>query len=176
MASQTVAKKPDDVTTGHHGTYLETAKKILNEGFKATTNEDHYWGDGIYFYESGEKDAIQWAKDKQAREKGGKIAVIMSQISTGDCLDLDRQDHRDLVLDMREKLLAEGLAEETVTTPFAINALAVVLGTDTVRLTYESKAEGKLFSGSRLFRRVASILCVRKLQRILSSVLSYQEA
>lgn len=165
-----------EVTEGHHGTYLDRAKKIVAEGFKITPKDDHYWGYGVYFYESGERDAIKWAQDMQEREHGGKIAVIRSEIEIGECLDLDNQDHRDLVLEMRNSLIAKGVPEETVTTPVAINALADILGTDTVRLTYESKAEGKLFAGSRLFRRVASILCVRNLQRILTRVISYQEA
>ncbi len=68
-------ESPDQKTDGYHGTYLENAVKIIKEGFKITPNENHYWGDGVYYYESesAEKEAIKWAKDRQFQEKAGKL-------------------------------------------------------------------------------------------------------
>jgi|ERR1700730_6459308 len=171
---------PEDVkatTEGHHGTYLEHALKIVAEGFKLTPNPRQYWGDGIYFYESGEQDAIEWAQKRRNQEnQNGKIAVILSEIELDDCLDLDHPAHRALVLDMRNELIRRGVPEDTVTDAVAINALADVLGTDTVRIKRDAVyGAKKLFRGSHLFGHVYLILCVRNLQRILSSVISYRE-
>jgi hypothetical protein len=171
-----VEETPPTTAKGHHGTYLEYALKIIAEGFRATLNPLQYWGDGVYFYESGEQDAIEWALRKQKRERGGKIAVIASRIDLGECLDLDEQPHRDLVLEMRAQLIARGVPEETITDAVAINALADVLGTDTVRIQRDVVTGAtKLFRGSRLYSHIYLILVVRNLQKILSSVISYRE-
>jgi hypothetical protein len=171
---------PEDVkatTEGHHGTYLEHALKIVAEGFKFIPNPLQYWGDGIYFYESGEQDAIEWAQKRRKRQnRDSKIAVILSVIDPGDCLDLDQPAHRDLVLEMRNELIKRGIAADTVTDAVAINALADVLETDTVRIKRDAMSGAtKLFPGSRLFGHVYLILCVRNLKKILNSVIFYRE-
>src|SRR4029077_6610832 len=167
-----------DVTNGHHGTYLEHALKIVADGFKLIPNPLQYWGDGIYFYESGEQDAIEWAQKRRKlqNQPARKIAVILSEIDPGDCLDLDQPAHRDLVLEMRNELIKHGVAADTITDAVAINALADVLETDTVRVKRDATAGAtKLFPGSKLFGHVYLILCVRNLKKILSSVISYRE-
>jgi len=175
MASEQVQK---ETTEGHHGTYLAHALRIVAEGFRIIPNPLQYWGDGIYFYESGEQDAIEWAEKRRARERSSdKIAVILSVIELGDCLDLDQQAHRELVLEMRNHLIKQGVPENTITDAVAINALADVLKTDTVRVKRDAVyGAKKLFPGSHLFGHVYLILCVRNLQRILSSVICYRES
>ncbi len=173
MAAREVEK---ETTEGHHGTYLEHALKIIAEGWKLIPNPLQYWGNGIYFYELGEQDAIAWAKKRQQRQRGGKIAVILSVIELGECLDLDEPAHRDLVLEMRNELIKRGVPTDTVTDAVAINALADVLQTDTVRVKRDAVSGAKkLFPGSHLFGHVYLILCVRNLQKILSSVICYRE-
>jgi hypothetical protein len=173
-----VSGEPEKETTkGYHGTYLEHALKIIAEGFKIIPNNLQYWGDGVYFYESGEQDAIEWAKKRRERQhRSDKVAVILSIIELGECLDLEQQAHRDLVLDMRNYLAKQGIPPETITDPVAINALADVLQTDTVRIKRDMvSGASKLFTGSRLYSHVYLILCVRNLKKILSSVISYRE-
>jgi hypothetical protein len=156
---------------------LEHALNIIAQGFKISPNPLQYWGNGVYFYESGEKDAIEWAQKRQKRERGGKIAVILSVIDLGDCLDLDIQAHRDMLREMRSQLIKNGVEPDTITDAVAINALADILQTDTVRIRRDNVAGGatKLFRGSRLYDHIYLILCVRNLQNILSSVISYRE-
>jgi hypothetical protein len=168
----------EERTKGHHGTYLEHAINIEANGFKITPNPYQYWGNGVYFYESGEQDAIEWAKKRRQQERrdAEKIAVILSAIALGECLDLEQQSHRDLMLEMRNQLIKNGVPEETITDAVAINALADVLGTDTVRIKRDMvHGATKLFKGSRLYSRVYLILCVRNLKKIDRSVICYRE-
>jgi hypothetical protein len=166
-----VQNPQSEQTDGYHGTTLERAVKILQEGFKVTPTPEQYWGDGAYFYEKRMQDALDWA-ERRCAISGEKRAVIQSVVELGDCLNLDDQDHRDLVRETWENLSEKGV--KTVTMAVAINALADILGLDTVRVRYESKAS-KLFTGARLFSRVQWILVVRNLQRILNSKICFQD-
>lgn len=71
---------------GYHGTSAEIAEKLVDgEAFAASSNDDDWFGNGIYFWEYAPKQAWWWAS-KFKRKK--RPAVAGAIIRLGRCLDL----------------------------------------------------------------------------------------
>src|SRR5215216_5875949 len=71
---------------GYHGTDAETAQRLVDgEPFTESSNDDDWFGRGIYFWEYAPKQAWWWTtKFKRKRNP----AVVGAIIRLGHCLDL----------------------------------------------------------------------------------------
>lgn len=79
-----------------HGTDVDSAKKIRQEGFVPSIAEDNWCGDGIYFYDMKAK--AWWAarrKCGQIRQKTGKR--INAAVVFADIINIKKED----IFDMR---------------------------------------------------------------------------
>lgn len=76
---------------GYHGTIKEIAQRIIDEKFTFSDRDDHWLGNGIYFF--GYKcDAVWWAKLETKKSiPANEPAVIQADIifSAEDFIDLD---------------------------------------------------------------------------------------
>lgn len=71
---------------GYHGTTAEAAERLVNgEPFKASDNDDDWFGTGIYFWEYAPKQAWWWA---ERLKRHRKPAVVGAIIRLGHCFDL----------------------------------------------------------------------------------------
>ena len=71
---------------GYHGTTSEIAERLVNgEPFTASSNNDDWFGTGIYFWEYAPKQAWWWAENFK---KNTEPAVVGAVIRLGHCLDL----------------------------------------------------------------------------------------
>ena len=80
--------------TAYHGTTLESAKKILDEGFTYSLGNEHWLGDGVYFFVEGvgytpTRAAELWAEYRAYRQNKLFCALIESKISIEDDRLLD---------------------------------------------------------------------------------------
>ncbi len=69
---------------GYHGTSIQAATSILQQGFRGSRNSYDWLGDGVYFWQDAPARAWQWASAKW----GPQAAVVGSLLSLDDCLDL----------------------------------------------------------------------------------------
>ncbi len=72
---------------GYHGTTLEAAKMIAREGFKISSNEYDWLGDGIYFFQDSQSRAWEWAYQVSSKRNSPPV-VIACQIDLTNCWDL----------------------------------------------------------------------------------------
>ncbi|MGA2583479.1 MAG: hypothetical protein ABSG31_09410 [Tepidisphaeraceae bacterium] len=71
---------------GYHGTTAEVAERLVDGGpFSASSNDDDWFGKGIYFWEYAPKQAWWWAT---TFKKKSHPAVVGAIIRLGHCLDL----------------------------------------------------------------------------------------
>src|SRR5438105_10272091 len=71
---------------GFHGTTVESADRLVSgESFRASDNDDEWFGNGVYFWEYAPKQAWWWAKKFK---KLDQPAVIGAVIRLGNCFDL----------------------------------------------------------------------------------------
>ncbi|HAC0715886.1 TPA_asm: hypothetical protein GYZ54_15380 [Listeria monocytogenes] len=84
---------------GFHGTYYDTAKKIIDEkNFTYNERPDHWLGYGIYFYINDLSAANLWVKRskryKNAKKPKPKVGVLKNIIKVDEknLLDLDSRD------------------------------------------------------------------------------------
>lgn len=150
-----------------HGTSLKHVKKILSEGFQISRGSNQYLGDGVYFFESSEWHAKNWALKNRDRLTE-KIAVIQAIINLGHCYDLHNEEYRKLARETKDNLNRQG--NKKITDAVVINFLATKFTTiDSVRMTYVSTEYGqgqRIFEGSRFFEYVQLMICVRKIENI----------
>ena len=69
---------------GYHGTTIQAASSILQEGFRFSRNEYDWLGDGIYFFQDAPTRAWEWA----TTQHGVEAAVLGAVIRLEDCMDL----------------------------------------------------------------------------------------
>lgn len=91
----------ESLILGFHGCDESVKQKALasQEHLKASQNDYDWLGHGVYFWECDPKRALEFAKDRSARE-GSKItkpAVIGAVIHLGSCLNLSNRDDIQLV-------------------------------------------------------------------------------
>lgn len=104
---------------GHHGTDIDSSKEILNSNYKISKGDQHWLGDGVYFFVEGiskktielaEKwaEAQSWDNDSK-RYKNTHYAVIESEIRVkeDDFLDLTTAEGIDVLSFLKEKFLAK---------------------------------------------------------------------
>jgi hypothetical protein len=76
---------------GYHGTRRSVALEIVQRKrtYQPSTNDDDWLGHGIYFWEHAPRQALWWAKRRQAKQGWTEeVAVLGSMIRLGNCLDL----------------------------------------------------------------------------------------
>jgi hypothetical protein len=164
------------IPDAYHGTTFISATKILRDGkFQPSTdvdNEDHWLGDGAYFFESEERLAKKQGR-KAARKNNlvdKKIGVIRATINLGRCLNLNTIAHAEAVLAAMKHLKRAGKTE--VTDAAAINAVAVLMNADVVKASFVWHTFGRI--SNRLFVANPVFICVRNQENILEMTLSYK--
>lgn len=70
--------------TGFHGTSDSAASAILSQGFKVSSNDHDWLGDGAYFFQDAPSRALQWARQLYAEN----ATVLQARICLADCMDL----------------------------------------------------------------------------------------
>ena len=83
--------------TGYHGTNKESADAILNDkGFLISKGEEHWLGDGIYFYPDF-GDALNWKYEASDSEVEAVLHTII-RVEDDEYLDLDNEEAKKLFL------------------------------------------------------------------------------
>ena len=77
-----------------HGTTYESAKDILAEGFAYSSGNDHWLGDGVYFFVAGvgytpDRAAELWAEFRAFKQHSQFCALLVSNINIDDERFLD---------------------------------------------------------------------------------------
>ncbi|MGB8993059.1 MAG: hypothetical protein WCD80_13480 [Desulfobaccales bacterium] len=174
MATLEIRDYQKIVPDAFHGTLLKNVAEILSEGFRLSRGPSQFLGDGIYFFESSEWHAKNWAL--RHRERGtDRIAVIQAIINLGHCFDLHNAEYRGLAREIKTNLERKGTKK--ITDAVVINLLATKFTIiDSVRATYISTEHGRgqrIFEGSRFFEYVQLMICVRKVENITNPFMVY---
>lgn len=109
---------------GFHGTDIRSSKEIVRNGFKVSKGDQHWLGDGAYFFVKGlppspDVSAEKWAKAEAWNKRKGaysyrKYAIIKVQINVDEdfYLDLNTKDGQELFEYLRgafiKKVVDEG--------------------------------------------------------------------
>ena len=64
----------------YHGTSLQNAESILENGFKISQGNDYWLGDGVYFFEEDAEMAIDWCIAEGYKKIYEKYIVLQSLI------------------------------------------------------------------------------------------------
>lgn len=172
MAPRNIEYTEKIIPDAYHGTSKEYATDILTNGFRLSTGPDHYFGDGVYFFESGEWNARFWAQ----REFGDDAIVLHAVINLGKCLDLHDHEHRMLLRRFFQKLYGQLEARRRknrnfrfgrITDSMVINLIANEFKLDTVRGSYVQPTQGMVFEGSRIMNYHQIMIAVRNTAMIL---------
>lgn len=173
MASSKIEYTEKIIPDAYHGTSREYAAEIERDGFKLSSGQDHYFGDGVYFFESGEWNARFWAEKQFGTDEA---IVLHAVINLGKCLDLHNHEHRILLRRFCQKLYREMEARSRrnsrfrlrpVTDTTVINLIANEFKLDTVRGSYVQPAKGTVFEGSRIMNYHQIMIAVRNTAMIL---------
>jgi hypothetical protein len=84
----------------YHGCRQSTANGLLaGNPFRLSSNDYDWLGPGVYFWEANPERALDFARDKFARQraKPEKIAVVGAVIEMGLCLDLTTKSSIDML-------------------------------------------------------------------------------
>ncbi len=107
-----------NVPDAYHGTSQQIAEEIQAGGkFLPSTGEKQFLGDGVYFFESSERHARDWARNIRKFEE---IGIICAAINLGRCLELNNKAHRDFIRFTAMKL-EKMSGRKMITDAFVIN-------------------------------------------------------
>jgi len=153
-------------TKGFHGTTHESADEILRTNFRLPArNSTAYLGDGVYFFDNQLSHACNWAvKHAGDRKRGTKVAVIESDISYGNLLNLANPEQFKQMKWFKAEY--ERKAKTPTTLATIIDIIAEKVNIDVVRATrilHNPETLGPGFSAD-----IELILAVRSLKNILS--------
>lgn len=146
------------ITDAFHGTSKVNAEAINETGFKVGRNPDLFLGDGAYFYQGSQREAVNYAKEIKRFEEA---VVVQATIRMGKCLDLDAWEHRELLEELETELL-ESREFDEVPLPFAINTLSEFSDFDTVKKTIQKNQRPAHFTKSRVYSYTRTMIAVRK--------------
>ena len=159
------------ISESYHGTNIEKAESIEEEGFKLSRGDHQFLGLGVYFFKKSRWHAEDWARRQRNFDT---VAILQAMVETGRCLDLDRPKHRKLVEKTYRKLEERGYGDAT--DAVVINFLASnVCEIDAVMATYVQPGYGKVFEGSRFYDYLQKLLCVRDTGNILEREVVYRD-
>ncbi|PFC81038.1 hypothetical protein CN272_27980 [Bacillus anthracis] len=101
----------------YHGTDEESSIDILSDGFKifSDNRDDHWLGNGVYFFREDETQALFWAQNKvrKVEKLNGKPAVVIRAliaVNSDNYLNMDSRDGLDIFekhIEQTEKELKE---------------------------------------------------------------------
>lgn len=148
------------ISDAYHGTSLENATEIMSNGFKISTGEHQYLGDGVYFFESSLSEAEKWAK----KHHSPHYVVIKAVVALGSCLDLVNDDYKIKLRKISKKLM-ERKKVKKINDAAVINYIAEFGKIDTIR----AKFFYSLFPGSHIFNNPYIVICVRNSKNILNT-------
>ena len=100
------------VVEGFHGTDVKNISQILESGFQSEVRQDHWLGQGIYFYDNHDL-ALWWIKAKlktSTLQKCGVIKAIL-ECEKQEFLDLDTIQGVDLFQIEVKRILKEELPD-----------------------------------------------------------------
>jgi hypothetical protein len=168
-----IEDKQKIVPDAYHGTSQETAEQIQKEErFLPSTGEDQYLGNGVYFFESSEWHARDWARKRCG---DGKIGIICAGIDLGRCLDLNNGEHRGFIKTVAIKLAK--MSGKAVTDALVINFITSYSAkVDTVRASYlgvNYQGGKKIFPGSHFYDYSQLMICVKNLGNIKKFSITY---
>lgn len=94
---------------GYHGCDRSFGEDLLHQRtkFEPSTDETHWLGAGVYFWEGDPLRALEWAQSKKARGKCNDPFVVGAVIDLGRCLDLQLRDNLRLIKDVYESFAKE---------------------------------------------------------------------
>lgn len=96
--------KKEGKIIGYHGTDSKHVDSILTKGFKASRRNDHWLGQGIYFYTSLEL-AKWWIKRKKKGTSNNAVIEVLLDCGKCNVLDLDTINGLDFFLEEAHNLL-----------------------------------------------------------------------
>lgn len=92
-----------------HGTTLQNAENIKQNGFEERSAEGLWLGTGTYFFENGYEHARSWA-ERACENAGDKPAVLEAQLKIRQIIDLADRNHwpaiQKVFHDVKDTLLA----------------------------------------------------------------------
>lgn len=95
---------------GFHGTSRERAIQIKRHGFRASSNDYDWLGDGIYFWQDAPRRAREWAEQRH----GDAAAVVGARLTLSrECMDLLDIDWWEQLEQAHALLLAEATRTKT---------------------------------------------------------------
>ncbi len=91
---------------GYHGTNQESAESIMSSCYNQSRGNDHWLGDGVYFFNS-EKMAFEWCKSEGYKHKWEAYAILLNQlrVKQKEILDLRNPDEADFFHSYRDLLI-----------------------------------------------------------------------
>lgn len=166
---------------GFHGTSLSNAHEIIVSGFRLSSNDWDWLGDGVYFFQDAPRRAWDWARNHYPDEP----AVLASMIRLDHCMDLVDLGWKDVLADAFATLSDE-LSRQLLPLPrqtalaHRLDRLVVNLAIEHLERTGQGAisvvrgafTEGSpMFPGSHLLERTHIQAAVRDLALIESSTL-----
>lgn len=148
------------IPEAYHGTDLDSADMIVKgNAFSLSIGDDHYLGDGAYFFENSVWHAKEYGKKTAKRIGATCFGVIKATIKLGRSLDLNDYESRQYIRQFAKQLQSIGVP--AITEGVVINMIAKKNSIDTVRATYTVPDKGKILPNSRFFEYSGLMICVR---------------
>lgn len=98
---------------GYHGTRLSATLDVVNRraDLRPSDGPDEWLGRGVYFWEYGPQQALDWA-ERRRRDEGWDepVAVLASMIRLGSCLDLLDPQNVEWLATMHERFVRDCIA------------------------------------------------------------------
>jgi hypothetical protein len=123
----------ESTVRGFHGTDEAVANIIIKSGYKVGASQNSYLGRGVYFFEDQMPQAKKWAKKRNngVCDQSRRIAVLLSKIRWGYCLNLTDSDTFARLIDF--KVSIEIKTKRKVSLAAAVDIAVQALKADTVR-------------------------------------------
>lgn len=139
---------------GYHGTFKDNVHKIIEEGYTFSRRENHWLGQGIYFYEDIE--LAKWFITRKYNKKYRKqISVIKSILNTASdkVLDLDTNDGVDFVYKALKELINEikiefNIDDETTNRCIILDIIKEYYSIDIIKMTF--KTNNQSYGGANI--------------------------
>lgn len=169
---------------GYHGTSVESARRILVEGFRQKSVGYHHWlGDGFYFFESSASWARWWIDMRYA----GSGVVLRAEISVERHAVLDLLDYDDMrrFQEYRTRVIRElrkrrkRVWKQRPWDGYVINMLCIHGGIRVVRAAFpepEEHVDDTVRRNESRIRRIHIQLCCRDPHCITSVSLAHTGA
>ncbi len=172
MMAFAIKKSDKIIPDAYHGTDYDTAEKIVsNKEFVPSIGDEHYLGDGVYFFESSLWHAKDWAQKSTKKKSLKTLGVIKAKIDLGRCLDLNDFNCRMYIKSVATEFISRGI--DTITEGVVINFIAKQTGIDTIRANYVVPEKGPIFKDSRFFNYSCLMICVRNTKSISGIAWAY---